>query len=223
MGTDIHAVFQKRDGDKWVDVLCNWDQSRHYFLFAWLADVRNGFGFAGVPTHEPVKPILGKETWRGLPADFEMIEEYYHPIIESALTEDELKWKKQFPEDYALPDGRYKFGMGDHTYTWLTLDEILGAERPGVTKTVGVVGRDFYEKWDGKTPPESWSGNITGPGVVVIDQPRNVPHTAQLPEMVTHVRIRFEMPDGLDYFVDEIRRLRNEHGPDTRMVFGFDS
>ena len=35
-------------------------------VFAALADVRNGYGFAGVPTHEAIKPISEA---RGLPED----------------------------------------------------------------------------------------------------------------------------------------------------------
>jgi hypothetical protein len=73
MGTDVHAVWQAKKGDKWVDIESTWDQNRHYFLFAWLADVRNGFGFAGIPTHDPIKPISER---RGLPDDFEGGEEY---------------------------------------------------------------------------------------------------------------------------------------------------
>jgi hypothetical protein len=57
MGTDVHAVWQAKKDGKWVDIASKWEQKRHYFLFAWLADVRNGFGFAGVSTHDPIKPI----------------------------------------------------------------------------------------------------------------------------------------------------------------------
>lgn len=219
MGTDIHAVFQTRKGDLWQDVSSTWEQDRHYALFAWLANVRNGFGFAGVPTHAAIKPIAEP---RGLPADFEMDGES-HPIPPIAMTKEQLQNLKEWPNDYGTSDGRYGQWMGDHTHSWLMLDKILAAERPGTLKRVGVVPRSFYESWDGKTAPDEWSGDISGPGIVVIDQPKNVPHTAVLPEMITHVRIRFDTPDGLDYFVDEIKRLREEHGPDTRLVFGFDS
>ena len=57
MGCDIHGIFQAAKDGKWQDVESTWEQDRHYFLFSWLADVRNGFGFAGVKTYEPVTPL----------------------------------------------------------------------------------------------------------------------------------------------------------------------
>lgn len=64
MGCDIHAVFQAKKNGRWIDVESEYDERRHYFLFAWLANVRNGYGFAGVPTHDPVSPIAEP---RGVP------------------------------------------------------------------------------------------------------------------------------------------------------------
>lgn len=66
MGTDIHGVFQKWDGKRWVDIPSKYQGHRHYQLFAVLANVRNGFGFAGISTGEAVEPIDGP---RGLPED----------------------------------------------------------------------------------------------------------------------------------------------------------
>ncbi len=187
MGCDIHAVFQaKRDG-KWESVESTWEQDRHYFLFSWLADVRNGYGFAGVPTYDPIKPIAER---RGVPADFD--KDAYEAGDEDA------PW------------------LGDHSFSWLTADEILAAERPGTIKRTGVVPRAFYDAWDGKTGPSEWSGSISGPDIIVAAAP-------DVPKDATHVRINWTQPDdGLDYFVDEVRRLKELHG-DVRVVFGFDS
>lgn len=79
MGTDIHGVFQRRDKttSQWVDVPSNYKQDRHYQLFAVLAGVRNGHGFARVRTGEAVKPIAEP---RGLPKDFALIDEGSHPL-----------------------------------------------------------------------------------------------------------------------------------------------
>src|SRR5687768_8031889 len=98
MGTDVHAVWQAKKDGRWVDIESRWDQRRHYFLFAWLADVRNGFGFAGIPTHDPIKPVAAR---RGVPADFN-VEAY-----ESG----------NGPDDYDAP------WLGDHSFSWLTADE----------------------------------------------------------------------------------------------------
>lgn len=45
-----------------------WFEDRNYFVFAVLAGVRNGRGFAGAYTHEPIEPISEP---RGLPDDMD--------------------------------------------------------------------------------------------------------------------------------------------------------
>lgn len=105
MGTDIHAVFQKREGNDWVDILCEeWQQDRHYKLFAWLTDVMNGYGFAACKTHDPIKPI---SIPRGLPEDFQMDDGEYH----------NGKW------------------LGYHSHSWLKLTEILETPVPTFKST----------------------------------------------------------------------------------------
>lgn len=73
MGTDIHTVFQRLlpDGQTWEDVPSEYDEPRQYALFAWLGNVRNGFGFAGTKTHTPITPL---QDCRGLPADFTLVD-----------------------------------------------------------------------------------------------------------------------------------------------------
>jgi hypothetical protein len=203
MGTDVHGIWQAKKNGKWHDVESTWDQSRHYFLFSWLAGVRNGFGFAGVTTYDPIKPISEP---RGLPDDFEGGEE--HPVADPKVMGRRA--------EYIEPGESPVMWMGDHSHSWLTADEILAAERPGSIARTGVVTRAFYDAWDGKTPPESWSGGVSGRDIIVATAP-NVPKEA------THVRIKWTQSDaGLDYFVDEVRRLKELHG-NVRLVFGFDS
>jgi hypothetical protein len=80
MGTDIYGVFQRRDKNtgKWHDITSNYKQDRHYQLFAVLAGVRNGYGFAGVPTGEPVAIISDP---KGYPKDFPVDDESYSQWI----------------------------------------------------------------------------------------------------------------------------------------------
>lgn len=87
MGTDIHFHVEKQTGPgRWIraeDLLPNkyyrgggssepeyvwdyWYSGRDYRLFAMLANVRNGFGFAGIPTGQAIEPI---DEPRGLPKD----------------------------------------------------------------------------------------------------------------------------------------------------------
>jgi len=69
MGTDIHPVVEVRvDGkwERWARATARLDSNRNYWSFAVLADVRNGHGFAGHYTGEPVVPIASP---RGIPKD----------------------------------------------------------------------------------------------------------------------------------------------------------
>lgn len=199
MGCDIHGVWQAKHDGKWRDVASTWGQNRHYLLFSWLADVRNGYG-----TYAPVTPIAAP---RGLPSDFEMDGEQ-HPTTLEAIDPCCRKWL----EDENKP----ATWMGDHSHSWLTADEILAAQRPTTVHQTGIVDVEFARSWDGKTPPKSWSGGISGGGVRVAEG------RAEIRPNTTHVRIEWWQPDGLDYFVDEVKRLKAEHG-DVRLVFGFDS
>ena len=67
MGTDIHVVAQAKKEGEWVDIPSQLDIGRHYNLFAHLAGVRNGSGFAGCDTGSSVTPI---QECRGYPTDF---------------------------------------------------------------------------------------------------------------------------------------------------------
>lgn len=80
MGCDIHFYVERRELGKWVtcdtwedddgDLHVPYQKSfyhdRNYDLFAILADVRNGRGFAGVKTGEGFVPIADQ---RGIPDD----------------------------------------------------------------------------------------------------------------------------------------------------------
>jgi hypothetical protein len=68
MGCDIHMVVQVRDGDSWhTQDMHGGHVGRNYSLFAILADVRNGLGFAGCDTGDRFESIA---PGRGLPKDF---------------------------------------------------------------------------------------------------------------------------------------------------------
>jgi hypothetical protein len=203
MGTDVHAIWQAKKAGRWVDIESEWDQDRHYFLFAWLADVRNGFGFAGVPTHDPIKPIAPR---RGLPDDFEGGED--HPVTDTKV----MGRRAAYLEEGEPPT----MWLGDHSHSWLTADEILSAERPKNIRKDGVITIDQYRAWDKVSQPESWCGGVSGRGIVT-----SLP--AEIGPETTHVQVSWvRQEDGLDYFVDEVRRLKDLHG-EVRLVFGFDS
>ena len=209
MGTDVHAVFQKKVAAKdgttnWECVQTKWEQNRHYQLFAVLAGVRNGFGFAGVITGEAVTPISEP---RGIPVD-------------SGIGGDgciATPWEDRWGDAYVW--------LGTHSHSWLTSTEMLAHYRtlPTVIKT-GVITREEFLSWDGSTPPETYYGSVSGPGVVTIPQNRARFIESNLGEDYTHVQIKWSqgLKEELQYFFDEIQRLHDLHG-EVRMVFGFDS
>jgi hypothetical protein len=66
MGCDIHLYVERQGSDgAWSPVEDPFD-TRNYRLFAALAGVRNGVGFAGCDLGDPIEPIADR---RGLPDD----------------------------------------------------------------------------------------------------------------------------------------------------------
>lgn len=208
MGCDIHAVFQKRTPEGWEDVPTKWDEGRHYFLFSVLAGVRNGYGFAGVPTYVPLKPISEP---RGLPSDF-VVDHESHPLAQPEL----LGWRAKYRDD-AEP---LEVWMGDHSHSWLTADEILAYATSGgddAVERTGVLSLEAYRKWDKVSQPPAWCGGVSGNGILI-----SLP--SEINERTSHVRVTWirSQLDEIGYFISEVQRLKDEHG-DVRMVFGFDS
>jgi len=119
--------------------------NRNYDLFGILADVRNGVGFAGVKTGDSWPSIAPD---RGLPEDADV---------------------KHVPDDprYA-EDGEPRY-LGDHSFTWVSLDELKAFGWDSVARQqLGVVKADEYEKLSSVgDSPESYCSGITGPGVQV--------------------------------------------------------
>jgi hypothetical protein len=241
MGTDIHGVFQARNKTtgKWGDISHNFEMNRHYMLFAWLGNVRNGRGFAGTPTHQPLIPLSDN---RGYPEDFERSDihthrlasvEHMEPWRRKYAIEDLAKWDAQkiqpFDDNHPLD-----YWMGDHSHSWLSADEILTTAPPRLLRT-GVLGRATFLEWNGQGNPSDWYGGISGSSVNVYEPAS--PEQFTDPELFldlkewfkkrigyTHIRAFWyvECADEFKYFIDEVRRLRDEHG-EVRFVFGFDS
>lgn len=221
MGTDIHAVWQKRNTpeEAWQDIPSNWEQDRHYQLFAVLADVRNGYGFAGVPTGQAVTPISEP---RGLPEDFEHTD-YEHKLPWNALSAEYQAWWAKY--EHIKEGDPIDYWMGDHSFSWLSATEMLEWFKfaPSVIKQ-GIIDRPTYNKWDGKAAPAFYCGGVSGPDVVVT----SADHLAvgQSPQNWTHIKVYWEehLRLTLAYFFDEVQRLVDLHHPaEIRLVFGFDS
>lgn len=228
MGTDIHGVVQQRFkpsrfdpfgkehditpaqiefSKKWHTV-CEVEDSRNYRLFAALADVRNGYGFAGVPTHVPIRPIAEP---RGLPDDFD--------------AKEAVRFLPQYMGEDAYDP---VWITGDHSQTWLSLEEIVNWDGwDQDLNATGVITRKQYGEWDHNSPPPGgWSGSISG-GDIVLAEDGVVP-----PENWTHCRVYWSWPlrDSCSIFIkwlEYVRELTRDHDGtgynEARLVIGFDS
>lgn len=189
MGCDIHPNFEKRvtreDGTQyWEKILDHkYEGNRHYFLFGWLANVRNGYGFAGCDTGNGIKPLAMP---RGLPSDIAGSEP--EPPYNDDMSYNSPEYRT-WEEWYRNND------YGDHSQSWLTGEEIMkGLETVGGTVKRGILGLSEFARWGGKGQPDSWCGDIGGRGVVKItmDQakqidPKVLAYLKGIQEDLTHI------------------------------------
>lgn len=206
MGCDIHTVAQIKDRNgKFLTVADDIaDEWRSYDSYAVLANVRNGRGVAGYDTGEGWEPI---DEPRGLPEDFSCEEETH-------------TW------DYS----EKKKWMGEHSYSWVTLDELkkkLDTYKDKSYEIHGVITVEEFNKLKDGEKPDSWCSWTGGPGVVVVSEGDDLSNA-------THVKAKWKVPalNNLTYLVNCVRHLEllrdisyynNLPDEDVRMVFGFDS
>lgn len=182
--------------------------NRSYRVFAVLAGVRNGTGFAGVKTGESVVPIAEP---RGFPED---------------LSKKGKAWLKKNGGDHS-----------DSWLTLAEIDTYM-ANTPENRKFTGIIGfsqlPDFLENGG---PPATWCGGVGGPGVMVYDLAvakhmiENDPSLAAPTEVFGHknyVQVEWHEPfkDSLDSgffrYLDSLRPLA-EDPANIRLIFNFDS
>lgn len=161
-------------------VLTSWYDDRNYEAFAILADVRNGTGFAGIDTGDGFKIIAEP---RGLPLDLSA--ELRNASNYDAMRECGLPDVPEDPPgDDALEDALDKgFWLGDHSYSWLTAQELQDFDwLTQVTTLRGVVGWNEFAQREqlGETgSPESYSGSVWSRYAVTL--PQEVARTVLLP------------------------------------------
>lgn len=199
MGCDIHIVIERQDenGNWWrVSRKGAPEQfdDRNYDLFGILADVRNGHGFAGIPTGSGWPSIAPS---RGVPTD-------------STITEAE----------------RHDYTLGDHSFTWVGLDELKAFDWDGVkSETYGVVTREEYARMqrESESRPKSWCGGISGAGVLVVTPEQLMDG----PIPFSHVRMTWTETarEGTRDWAGEVLPWLESvaDGHPLRLVFGFDS
>jgi hypothetical protein len=158
MGCDIHLYVEKRvngaweSADKWSpneyyseeggnkeqvkyeDAFYN---NRNYKLFSVLADVRNGYGFAGIPTGEVITPICSPKE---LPKD----------------CTDKVKLESEI------------WGCDGHSHSWLTVAELDSYDWDKGIIIYGCLTQSQYAALKNGEKPNSWSGAISGPNVLLM-------------------------------------------------------
>lgn len=130
-------------------------RDRNYDVFAILADVRNGVGFAGIDTGDGFVPISEP---RGLPDDLSDVlrkERDRYPSYDDEEGDGD-DWMERWRRD---PD------LGEHSLSWLTVREILDYDWDRTTKKRGWVDPWNFELWRRNGKPNSWSGSISGGSV----------------------------------------------------------
>lgn len=134
---------------------------RNYDVFGVLADVRNGTGFAGVDTGDGFEPISEP---RGLPVD--LSEEVLAALARNGqdATGEYVGGSEEDEDDWS--DATEKCGwLGEHSFSWVTLREVLEYDWSRATKKRGWVDPWNFELYRRNGSPYSWSGGISGANV----------------------------------------------------------
>jgi hypothetical protein len=251
MGTDIHLYVERQAEDgSWSRVrplpwTCPWCDGtgkghhgdcynckgagkttggyheRNYNLFAMLADVRNGTGFAGVDTGDGFVPLADP---RGLPTDTSIRD------TDTSDVDEEGAYELTEREDYVW--------LGDHSFSYCTLAEAFSYDYDRTTKHRGVVNAAEYGAWveaGGKGAPKEYSGGVMGNGVKMVSR-------GEMERMIVGHRLdQYGRDDGQTYyttleweetyrksagaawfaFLEACRTLGDPNK--IRFVFGFDS
>lgn len=213
MGTDIHGRLQRRwNAESEYHDVGEIERDRNYRVFAMLAGVRNGFGFAGVKTHEPLEPISAP---RGLPDDLRLCEDDQTSIAVPTWIGDESVEVRHW--------------LGYHSYSWLTLSEILSWDGWGKTlHMTGILDADEFQRVETEgCAPRSWCGAISGRDTVTVTAEQ-----ARAGAKHTNVQYEWEVPFAeyvktfrawIDYINAKYGYMLERDPGAIRLVFGFDS
>ena len=131
------------DGSEWnAEFTAEPYSGRNYDLFAILADVRNGRGFAGIKTGEGFNPIAEP---KGVPND-----------VCPEIQEEYESWG----------------GGGDgHSHSYFTIKELRDYDWGQFTMHRGVFSFEQYKKYKETGEfPQMWSAMISGPNIAVIEE-----------------------------------------------------
>lgn len=238
MGTDIHVIVERRERDAspWERVRTRgyYDRPNHfgigksewralgigevdapdaltarcYDVFSLLADVRNGYGFAGVSTGAGWNPL---DTPRGLPDD-------------STLSEREK-------DDCTVGDHSFSHATVRELLTFFETPQ--HTTKCGVIELDAYVKWSSRPReWKDRHAPQEYSGGVSGPNIVIIDEidgdtKRTETYARTLVGKRVHVRATWPMTAiqaAQSFYECALPWLTALGDPDrVRIVFGFDS
>jgi len=189
-----------------------WYDDRSYKCFSILANVRNGYGAAGVDTGDTFIPISEP---RGFPED---------------LGPDLIKDIEQYE------DGEKGWWPGDHSFSWLLVSELLAYDWQRKIKNRGVMKfEQFLErvKNNDTSWPEAYSGGIFGHNIVTITRAealKRLQGSGLAVEVGVELYVQEEWEstyaEAAGRFYSEVLPALAKIDPDpsnVRIVFGFDS
>ena len=225
MGCDIHGVLQRKEDGKWITYAEGWP-NRNYRFFGLLANVRNGYGPAGVETGDAIKPIAEP---RGLPKGYKWGDHVNLP--------ENFRWFFDGMREYHEKEKRY--WLGDHSWSFVTGAELMELDLTKKIKCIGVLTKADFDKWEDNILKYrekmnfEYCGGVWGQNIVVMDESQYIERkkTGTLPEgKEIHVKTwwneRYAEAFGwevMEWFY-EIAKDCLKFGPkNIRFVFGFDN
>ncbi len=192
---------------------------RDYDVFAILADVRNGYGFAGIDTGDGFLPLA---PGRGIPDDLSAEQK-----ATIAAPYDDSDY------DYRNKSGEWAYDLGEHSETWILWSELVTPNPPNYwtreTKKRGWVTADEYTRWKTDGKPHGWCGGVSGANI------RHLSHAemdAAITEgetdgAYTEVEWGETYAEAAERFLKRIgevvEHIGNPDPKDVRLVMGFDS
>jgi hypothetical protein len=228
MGCDIHVVVERR-----TDAAAPWlrIQTRGYF-------------------QRPNRYDISARDWRELrPGEIDqpdaLTQRNYDVFALLAGVRNGYDWRpldepRGVPSDATVDDAAASGDdwLGDHSHSHATVAELLAffANVQHVTKD-GVIPLDEYIKWawrdwDQRRAPHDYSGDISGPGIVVInevdrDRAKTIDAAKATGEPRPHVRATWpenSLTSARHFYECALPWLTAIGSPEhVRIVFGFDS
>ncbi|MDO9547147.1 MAG: hypothetical protein Q7J07_10425 [Pelolinea sp.] len=195
-GTDIHLAAEVYKDGLWHLANADLPTYRNYRAFAILADVRNGYTFAGMDSGDPVIPISYP---RGFPEDLsEELREHLRKEEEADKWPDNDEWLDDKEPEY--------ISLGEHSFSWVTLQELLDYDLEAPVTLRGKVSPEAARRWkENREPPNTAAGFSSLPDWVSMEWQRPLRESAPL---VTNL-------------IEALSALGEPR--EVRLIFGFDN